>query len=186
VGAPSFAHFARAGTWNASATGCAERTKVVSAASLPALAKNARTGHPQHRWCTQTSSKGWATRPSGAQRFQRHDYFSDSCKSDVRGTISWDSCSPGAKLMGSVPVSSQQRHRSATTLFKRSLAANLALHSWGDFRGSCSGCCCDARQEIDRYYGDSRVPHSFALFANEWASSPPQCSGITVQCQPSV
>jgi hypothetical protein len=32
----------------------------------------------------------------------------------------------------------------------------------------------------------SRVPHSFALFANEWASSPPQCSGITVQCQPSV
>ena len=59
VGAPSFAHFAKGGNLERMRDqGCAEPTKVVSAASLPALAKNARTGHPQHRWRTQTSSKG--------------------------------------------------------------------------------------------------------------------------------
>jgi len=48
----------RAGTTNAYATGlCGKGQKVVSAASLPALAKNARTGHPQRRCRTRTSSK---------------------------------------------------------------------------------------------------------------------------------
>ena len=62
VGAPSLAHLAKGGNLGTHARLGCRATKVVSAGSLPALAKNARTGHPQHRWCTQTSSKGWATR----------------------------------------------------------------------------------------------------------------------------
>src|SRR5690242_5238457 len=47
VGAPSFAQFAKGGNLERMRNGiCAEGTKVVPAASLPALAKNARTGHP--------------------------------------------------------------------------------------------------------------------------------------------
>ena len=42
-GGPSFAHFAKGGSGNVRTPG---RTPVISAASLPALAKNARTGHP--------------------------------------------------------------------------------------------------------------------------------------------
>src|ERR1035437_1287100 len=38
-------------------------TKVVSPASPPTLAKNARMGHPQLWWRRQTSFKGWASRP---------------------------------------------------------------------------------------------------------------------------
>ena len=48
VGAPFFAFFAKGGNHERIDNRvCAERTKVVSAASPPALAKNARTGHPQ-------------------------------------------------------------------------------------------------------------------------------------------
>src|ERR1022692_2238120 len=43
-GAPSFAHFAKGGSWNVHTMG---RTHVASTASRPALAKNARTGYPQ-------------------------------------------------------------------------------------------------------------------------------------------
>jgi len=43
-GAPSFAHFAKGGSGNAHPMG---RAHVVSTSSRPALAKNARTGHPQ-------------------------------------------------------------------------------------------------------------------------------------------
>src|SRR5271155_2756403 len=42
---------------------CGEGTKMASAVSQPALAKSARTGHPQNRWRRQTSVKGRATRP---------------------------------------------------------------------------------------------------------------------------
>src|ERR1039458_8669295 len=43
-GTPSFAHFAKGGSWNVHTMG---RTHVASTASRPALAKNARTGYPQ-------------------------------------------------------------------------------------------------------------------------------------------
>ena len=44
VSAPSFARFVKGGSWNIHTMG---RTHVVSTASRPALAKNARTGHPR-------------------------------------------------------------------------------------------------------------------------------------------
>jgi len=63
VGAPSFAFLAKGGHQERIRNGvCAERTKVASAASLPALAKSARTGHPLHRWRTRPSSERRATR----------------------------------------------------------------------------------------------------------------------------
>jgi hypothetical protein len=48
VGTPSFAHFAKGGNLVRVRDRVALSGKSVSAASLPALAKSARTGHPQH------------------------------------------------------------------------------------------------------------------------------------------
>jgi len=41
---------------------------VVSAASRPTLAKNARMGHPQLWWRRRSSFKGWATRPATSRK----------------------------------------------------------------------------------------------------------------------
>ena len=56
VGALSFAQFAKGGNPERMRNSVsAERAKpIMSAASPPALAKNARTGHPQHRWHTRS------------------------------------------------------------------------------------------------------------------------------------
>jgi len=48
-GAPSFAHCAKGGSGDVEIL---ERTAVVLAASHPALAKKARTGHPAEGWAS--------------------------------------------------------------------------------------------------------------------------------------
>jgi len=65
--------------------GSYRRTKVVSAASLPALAKNARTGHPLNRWRTRTSSESLGHPPTDATRdvdadFDREGHGLQSCR----------------------------------------------------------------------------------------------------------
>lgn len=57
VGAPSFAHFAKGGTTNAYATGFVQKYKVVSAASLPALAKKRRKDGAPSAQMAKTSSQ---------------------------------------------------------------------------------------------------------------------------------
>jgi hypothetical protein len=58
VGATSFAHFAKGGYHERIGNGvCAERTKVASAASPPALANNAGTGHPRFRIGKENAEK---------------------------------------------------------------------------------------------------------------------------------
>ncbi len=63
VGAPSFACFVlrRAGT----TTPAQEVSRSRAGSIVPALAKNARTGHPQDRWRKQESTvKGWGHPPT--------------------------------------------------------------------------------------------------------------------------
>jgi len=65
-GAPSFAHFAKGGNHEHMRNGFrAETDKVLSAATPPTLAKNARMGHPQLKRSRQKHHRqGRATRPT--------------------------------------------------------------------------------------------------------------------------
>src|SRR5581483_10721102 len=72
-GAPSFAQFAKGGNEGRIRNGiCAEGNKLCPAASLPALAKNARTGTLSCELSRQVSREGWATRrDSGSSTVQQ-------------------------------------------------------------------------------------------------------------------